>query len=138
MIEGVITGLVVALIVEGVVFARGRVKRRSSKHAVKAIVQHVQTEMEQVDFEGSQRVGTSDMMVNREQIRYTIWKSHLEDIRTAALLHAAHFDDDDALKLLNMIDGFRRVSELAPKNKILPSTVYQDDYFTRLRELGWC
>lgn len=130
----VASGLLVALLVEGVVHLRIYQRRRSSISSLRGFFLDFKKQFLEVR-------GAEDGAYTREAAKFVLWKAHLNDAPDVLSSHAPYLRREQFLEVMGIINGHQRLVDIIPENQFPISETPMGNpyrqYFDRLGALHW-
>ena len=65
------------------------------------------------------------------------WDEHQDTARVLISTHSLDLGRDDYIKLMEAIDGWRRIIRMVTDAERIPGADAYEGYFKALREIGW-
>lgn len=124
----VASGILVALLVEGVIALRVWLRRRSAVLGLRMFFQDFKVVIENVQE-------AEDGTVPREAFQFARWKAHVDDARLVVSSYAPYLRREYFVEIMEIIDGKQRLTQMTSECGV-PQDFY-DQYFERLRTVRW-
>lgn len=129
VLTSVVSGVLVALLIEGVSVLKRQRRRRSAVSDLCAFFLDFKADVESVQ-------GCEDGKIPREAFQFARWTAHLDDARVVVASHGSHLPREHLVEITEVIAGQQRVANMLPKNAAPSSNLY-GQYFERLRMVHW-